>query len=263
MYTADLGALCAQLGVAGLLSSRKPANQVTRSGARVRGVPATRFTTQLTRASSYERRFIRVADLSRSVVTMITQPFVLRIEGLGKRSEYTPDAALLVQPPGGQPSRRVIAECKPLEEAKTDECLQAHELIGATLRRIDIHFVVVTEREQPPSLDANLDRVLRQRLFWRGETARNELERRVRHSGFDTFSALKEAVGVIDALHALASGWLHFDHFSPLIGDTRLSEKQRADWDAARALYEPPLPEAAAIGSRLAAFIPTGYGALT
>lgn len=239
MYSGNPSLLAEQLGVAGILSNFKPRRLITRGGSRVRGAFASmRFPGELAWETPQERRLIRVAELSPSVLELRTQSVTLNIRGTdGKRFSYTPDATAVVRSLLTGRTFPVVIECKPLDLANLGENVLKHGQIRSVLAKLDVPFVVLTEEELPDVLDANLNLVLRHMRFRRSPAARRELKEEVARGSFGRFGGLANAVGTSDALHVLASGWLHFNHFEALTIQSELSDQPTEAWDAARHIY--------------------------
>lgn len=239
MYSANPSILAAQLGVAGILSKFKPRRLITRGGSRVRGAyPSVRFPWELSWETPQERRLIRVAELSQSILELRTQHVTLNIpEANGGFFSYTPDATAIVRNPMTGLTSGVVIECKPFDLANLDDNILKHARIRQVLAKVGIPFIVLTEEELPDSLDANLNLVLRHTRFRRRPEARRELEAKTAQGSFPRFGDLADAVGTADALHVLASGWLHFNHFEALTIQSALSNQPKEAWDAARHIY--------------------------
>lgn len=239
MYSANPSTLAAQLGVGGILSEFKPRRLITRSGSRVRGAyPSIRFPWELSWETPEERRLIRVAELSQAVLELHTQHVTLNIPDMnGGVFAYTPDATAIVRNPKTGILRAVVIECKPYQLACLDENLLKHAQIRAVLAKLDILFTVLTEEELPDSLDINLNLVLRHTRFRRRPEARAALKALVAQNSYKRFGELADAVGTADALHVLASGWLHFNHYESLSVQSALSTEPNGDWDAALHIF--------------------------
>lgn len=242
MYPNDLTKLTAMLGIAGLRASPDVRRIITRSGSRVRTMRFCKRYSEprLSHESAVEARHSRCCMLSPSVLDLRTQPIEIYVPGGSDLEDfpYTPDARALVCPPGRSEPFDVLVECK------DDLAYQNDPLLAPRLRRVTevfanfgIPFVTVTTHDLPKTLDHNLDTLQRHRRHLGTPEELLFLSHALANYSFETLGALVAVVGRVRALHALASGQVHFDHFKKLMDSSRLFSNLSEERDAARHLY--------------------------
>ena len=102
---------------------------------------------------------------------------------------------------------------------------------------VGIPFVTVTANDLPKTMDHNLDMLQRHRTHLGTSEELLFLRHMLATNNFETLGGLVAVVGRVRALHALASGQIHFDHFEKVTDSSRLFSTLTEERDAARHLY--------------------------
>lgn len=229
MKRALLNELMHRTSVDGSFTAR---NVITRSGARRRGLYASRFG-QLAWEAPLERDLIARLDGSWTCSEVLTQALQFVIPSRsGKSSLYTPDACVR-----DRAEEIRIVECKP-QTMLDGLTTRHHEEIRSYFGSLDIEFLVLTESELAGGtrhenailLSDNFQRSLKPAKV-------RELKERTAASSSLSFGALTHALGLHDARTALARGFAYFDTLSPLSVDTPLFQTFHEAHDAADFLY--------------------------